>query len=173
MRCFIAIDFPKEIKEKIKEIQEKLPEFYGKKTEFENLHLTLKFLGEVSKEKLEHINNGLRTINFKRLECSIDSTGVFSEKYIRIVWLHLNGCSELQKQIDEVLEKMFQKEKRFMGHITIARVKSIKDKQRFLKEFKKIKFEKIYFKVNSFYLKRAILKPEGPEYKVLEGFKLA
>ncbi len=45
MRCFISIDLPEKIIQEIKKIQEELPEFIGKKTETENLHLTLKFLG--------------------------------------------------------------------------------------------------------------------------------
>ena len=57
MRCFISIDIPKEIRDKIKKIQEQLPEFVGKKTEQENLHLTLKFLGEVDERFLIDIKN--------------------------------------------------------------------------------------------------------------------
>ena len=55
MRCFIALDLPVEIIKEIKKIQKELPEFIGKKTESENLHLTLKFLGEVSEEKIKEI----------------------------------------------------------------------------------------------------------------------
>ena len=47
MRTFIAVDIPENVKEEIIKIQDKLPEFVGKLTELENLHLTLKFLGEI------------------------------------------------------------------------------------------------------------------------------
>jgi 2'-5' RNA ligase len=47
MRAFISIEFPEEIKNELKKIQEQLPEFKGKNTEPKNLHLTLKFLGEI------------------------------------------------------------------------------------------------------------------------------
>ena len=60
MRTFIAIDIPDSIKNEIIKIQNSLPEFIGKKTEKENLHLTLKFLGEIDEEKIELIKKELR-----------------------------------------------------------------------------------------------------------------
>ena len=45
VRAFIGIDIPNGIKKEIIKQQNSLPEFFGKKTEPENLHLTLKFLG--------------------------------------------------------------------------------------------------------------------------------
>ena len=47
MRVFISINISEEIRKEIKKIQDFLPEFFGKKTELENLHLTLKFLGNI------------------------------------------------------------------------------------------------------------------------------
>jgi len=65
-RCFIAINFDEEIKNKIVEIQKQLPEFLGKKTEIENLHLTLKFLGEIDDDKIKIVQEKLREIKFKK-----------------------------------------------------------------------------------------------------------
>jgi len=59
MRAFISLELPEEIKKEIVKIQNKLPEFIGKKTEKQNLHLTLKFLGEVGEEELEKIKKKL------------------------------------------------------------------------------------------------------------------
>ena len=52
MRFFIALDLPLEIIQEVKKIQEELPVFAGKKIEFNNLHLTLKFLGETDEKKI-------------------------------------------------------------------------------------------------------------------------
>ena len=52
MRVFISINLPESVKKEIKKIQDSLPNFTGKKTEYENLHLTLKFLGEIDEENL-------------------------------------------------------------------------------------------------------------------------
>ncbi len=173
MRTFISIDIPQEVQKEIKKIQEQLPEFFGKKTELENLHLTLKFLGEISEEKIHQIKEKLKEINFQNFEVKIDSLGVFSESFIRIVWLHIGGCGQLQKQIDENLSDFFEKEKRFMSHLTIARVKGVKGRrEEFLEKINKIKFSELKFSVSEFKLKKSELKPEGPVYEDIGVYSL-
>lgn len=172
MRTFIAIDIPEEIKEEIIKLQEQLPEFKGKFTERENLHLTLKFLGEVDEEKIEKIKSGLRGIKSKKFEVEIDSIGFFSEKFIRIIWLHITNCEKLQKEIDNSLGGLFEKEKRFMSHLTIVRVKTVRDKKNFINALNKIKIPSIKFKVSSFELKKSILTEEGPVYETVESYTL-
>ena len=172
IRTFISIDIPKEIREEIKKIQDKLPDFYGKKIELENLHLTLKFLGEIDEEKLGAVKEKLRDIKFRKFKIEIGGIGVFSEKFIRIVWLHLKGAEELQKIIDDKLKSLFKPEKRFMSHLTIARVKSLNGKEGFLEELQKIKIKKIKFAVEKFKLKKSILTSMGAVYETLKEYKL-
>ena len=170
MRTFISIDILKEVRLEIIKIQSQLLDFFGKKTEHENLHLTLKFLGEIGEEKIEKIKEKLREINFNKFETEIDSIGVFSEKFVRIIWLHMTDCEELQKVIDEKLEDLFEEEKRFMSHLTIARVKKVRDKGDFLKKLKDIKIPKIKFVVDSFRLKKSVLEKQGPKYETIEEY---
>jgi len=172
MRCFISINISKEVKKEIEKIQGVLPDFEGKKTELENLHLTLKFLSEINEEKVEELKKRLREIKFNKFETEIDEIGVFSEKFIRIIWLHLTGCSELQEIVDDKLRDLFELERRFMSHLTIARVKSIKDKKRFLAELKKIEIPKTKFQVDKFYLMKSELTNKGPNYEVIEEYEL-
>ncbi len=173
MRAFISINIPEEIKKEIKKIQDSLPEFFGKKTELENLHLTLKFLGETEEKRIEEIKEKLREIKIEKFKTEIDEIGIFSPNFIRIVWLHMKDCDNLQKQIDNALKNLFKPEKRFMSHLTIARVKGVKDKKRFLQELKKRKIEKIKFIVDKFYLMKSELTAEGPRYSVLEEYNLS
>ncbi len=172
MRTFISIDIPEEIKGEIIKIQDKLPEFYGKKIDPENLHLTLKFLGEVNEGKIDKIKRKLGEIDFNKFETEIDSIGIFSEKFIRIVWLHLKNCDDLQSEINDKLEDLFEKEKRFMSHLTIARVKHIKNKKEFLEDLRKIEIPKIKFVVDNFRLKESVLLKEGPRYDTLGEYTL-
>jgi len=169
MRAFIAVDIPEKIKREIVKIQNSLPEFKGKTTEPENLHLTLKFLGEVNQEALEKVKNKLKSIKFEQFETEIDSIGTFNA---RIVWLHMTNCNELQKEIDKTLKDIFQPEERFMSHLTIARVKEIKDKKSFLKELGKTKFDKIKFEVKEFKLKESVLTKNGSIYRDIEVYDL-
>ncbi len=165
MRTFISIDMPEEVKKEIKKIQNSLPEFYGKFTEPENLHLTLKFLGEIDEEKIGEVKKRLREMKVEGFEAEIDSIGVFSEKFIRIIWLYLSNCNDLQKEVDEKLKDLFEPEKRFMSHLTIARVKKLDNKKYFLDELGKIKIPRIKFRVENFKLKKSILTKQGPVYE--------
>jgi 2'-5' RNA ligase len=169
MRTFIAIEIPEEIKEEIVKIQNQLSEFNGKKTKFENLHLTLKFLGEINEEEIEEIKKRLKKIKLNSFEAEINSMGVFSD---RIVWLNVKNCEELQKEIDEKLLGFFEKEKRFMGHLTIARVKYIQNKKEFLEEIKKIKISEMKFEVKNFNLKKSTLTEKEPVYEDIEVYNL-
>ena len=82
-RCFISIDIPKELYGEIKKIQDKLQEFRGKKTEPENLHLTLKFLGEIDEREVGEVKEKLRTINYESFESELKYVGVFDNRSSR------------------------------------------------------------------------------------------
>jgi len=172
MRAFIAIDLPKEAREEIVRIQEKMPEFLGKNTEEENLHLTLKFLGEIDEEQVEKIKRELEEIKLKKFETEIDSLGVFSEDFIKIIWLHLTNCGKLQEEVDKRLASLFPKEERFMSHLTIARVKNVANKKEFLEKLEEIKIPGIRFSVDNFKLKKSTLTAEKPVYEDILEIKL-
>jgi 2'-5' RNA ligase len=175
MRTFISIDLPREAIAEIERIQmiiKKKNIFTGKFTEPENLHITLKFLGEISDETLEKVKKALKEIKFPEFEAKLGDAGIFSESFIRIIWVKLNGKGnfDLQKQIDEKLKDIFPVESRFMSHITIARVKKVPDKPGFLKYLESIKPKEIKFLVNEFSLKKSELKSEGPVYSDIEVY---
>lgn len=171
-RCFISVDLPENLKQEVVKIQNMLPEFIGKKTESENIHLTLKFLGEVDDSKLDEVKKKLSEIKFQKFGAEIDSLGVFNIEFIRIIWLHLTNCNKLQEEIDDRLKNLFKKEGRFMGHVTIARVKNIKNKKEFLEKLGKIKIRKIKFIVENFKLKKSTLTKTKPIYEDLEAYNL-
>ena len=174
VRSFIAIDIPENVKKQIVDLQNQLPYFMGKKTELDNLHLTLKFLGEIDDSVVSDVKKLLENIKLKKFEVTISEIGVFNENFIKIIWLKLegDGIFNLQNEIDLRLDNLFPREKRFMSHLTVARVKNIKNKKEFLDSLKKIKIPEIKFNVDNFILKKSILKPEGPEYKDLGVYKL-
>ena len=172
MRIFIAIEIPEEIKKEIIEIQKQLPQFKGKLTEYENLHLTLKFLGEIEGDKIEELKKRLMEIKFKSFETTLDKIGFFDKGKRGIIWIHLTNCDDLQKEIDKKLEGFFEQEKRFMSHLTIARIKDLKNRNKFTEELKKIKVPAMKFSIKEFVLKESILNEKGPIYKDLEKYKL-
>jgi len=178
-RCFIALDLPLEAVNEIENIQNKLKKkvlFTGKFTERTNLHLTLKFLGEISNEKIEEVKKRLSNVKLDfEINAELGEVGVFNKKFIRIIWIKLNGKGifDLQKQIDDQLKCLFPIEERFMSHITIARVTSVGAKSELLEYLKSIKPKNIKFKINSFSFKKSELLENGPIYENLEEYNLA
>jgi 2'-5' RNA ligase len=176
MRLFIAIEIPEDIKNYIAEIQEKIDSMNNKIgfVKKEQIHLTLKFLGEVQLNNLEEIKNILKKINFVKFSASLSNIGVFpDENYMRVIWIGLEpeqNILELQKQIDESLKKLFKKENNFKAHVTLARVKFINNKEEFIEKLKNINIENKKIDINNFKLIKSTLTPKGPIYEALEVF---
>ena len=176
MRCFIAMETPQHVKASIFHEFENLKNknlLRGKFVEKENIHLTLKFLGEITNEEIEKIKKRLNEIKFKIFDCCIGKIGFFKdEKYIKIIWVELvsNELNELQKQIDKATFKIKRDNKKFESHLTTVRVKSVIDKPRLIKEVKKIHFKNLDFEIKEFVLMKSELFSEGPKHKVIEKF---
>ena len=172
MRTFICLDLPNDVLDEIVKVQERLSKtnlIKGKFTEKQNIHLTLKFLGNIDKAKLNEVKERLNELKFKKFNLKLSKLGVFSEKSVRIVWVSVVGQElfELQKDIDFCLRDFFEKEDRFMGHITIVRPKAVKNKEKLLDELKNIGFSKLNFEADKIYLKKSELTTLGPRYETL------
>lgn len=174
VRCFVAVDVDESLKDRIKALQKQLRGDV-KLVEPENLHFTLKFLGEASDEILAEVSNHLKTVasGFGPFDARIHGTGVFPDiNYIRVVWL---GCSQLlplQQVVEEVLAPMFKKEKP-IPHLTIARVRSAKGMQDVKDFVDKNKDADIgTMCVNRIKLKKSTLSLQGPIYEDIEIFTL-
>lgn len=177
VRCFIAIDFNEEVMNEIERVEDLLSgiKFTGKLTEPENIHLTLKFLGEIDDDKVEEVKKRLQKVKFDGFEVGLGRTGVFHVRgNPKIVWLKLEGKElwDLQKKIDDTLEGLFVREERFMAHITVGRIKYVKDKKGFEEYVENLGIKKLKFKVKSFELKKSELFAIGPVYSTIEKYNL-
>ena len=172
MRLFIAIDFDS-LKNYFIELQELLPR-NAKLSLTKSFHITLKFLGEVHPNDIENIISELKKIKFRHFSVSLDSIGIFpTENYIRVIWIGIKPEDEilmLQRQIDDLLGKMFKKEKDFQAHITIARVKFPEDKKAFVGQIRKINVENRKIEIRDFRLVQSTLTAKGPVYEDLAVF---
>ena len=171
MRLFIAIDLDQE--DYFKKIQEQIP--VAKAAYPKSFHLTLKFLGETDKK--EEIIQKLEKIKFKPFKLETTHIGVFpSENYIKVVWIGLEEnkvLMKLQEDVEKALAEFnFKKDFDFHPHITLARIKFIKQEEKhdFVEKLKQIKFEKKEFEVKEFKLIKSELTREGPVYTDVEIF---
>lgn len=156
MRLFIAIDFDKYTKQKIYELQKEIRarSIKGRWKHIDNFHLTLKFLGEVSQEKLSLLDNLLNSIAFsnQRFWIKLDQVGYFDgNDSIRVIWIGVDGeiekLNELYYKIENQLYSIgFEKEKRqYKPHITIAQDVVFNHSFENIKNiFSKHRFDKVY-----------------------------
>lgn len=177
MRCFIAFDLSKEVKDYLYGLQKKLNtrDVKVKWVAKKNLHGTIKFLGDISDEEIDRVGRILEKISFEPFELSLDGLGFFPSKdYIRVIWIGLKPViklRELQHLIDAETLSVAAMEQSFSEHLTLGRVKFIKNKERFRKTFIEIEIEPLKFKVDGFVLYRSELTKEGPKYFVIREFK--
>lgn len=174
MRAFIAIEPPEEINKVLKELQRKFEGLGKINFTKEPYHLTLKFLGDITEDRVSKIIIALGTIKIKPFELELTNLGVFpNENYISVIWVGLKDrkIKELQQQIDSELAEMFGKDLRFHAHITLGRVKFITNKEK-VKEILKTKIPPLKFEAKEFKLIKSELTPQGPEYKDIEIFKM-
>lgn len=171
-RLFVAVELPGELRKNIHEFAKQIEQDGIKLVEEQNLHVTMKFIGDVPEDKVEEISSRLSEIKFDWFECSVKGTGVFpNPNYIRVVWVALE-CEQLTELANSVISKLKdigKPEKRgFSAHLTTARVKRKVDLNKFLEENKEKEFGN--FKVNEFSLIESKLTPEGPVYTKLKSF---
>ena len=171
-RCFIAIDLPKEIQKELSEAQKQLYSDDVKMLNVkpENIHLTLKFLGEIDEKQIERVQDVLRDMKCKRFKAKLGGAGVFpNQNFIRVIWVGIEPKESiigLHEYLDAELSKLgFQKDKEFESHATLARVKTVKDKKEFADRIKKLKVKPIEFEVTEIALKKSTLLSSGPVYE--------
>ena len=172
MRLFIAIELPKEHRNYLDNLGNSLKTDSAIITPAKEHHLTLKFLGDYPDNKIHELKDRLSKISFSSFDANFDSIGVFpNENNIRVVWVGLAPIAPfvaLERQIDEVTTEV-NKDREFVPHITLVRVKSMKGKA-FGDKVKLIKVEAMNFKVDAFKLIKSTLTPKGPIYEVLGRF---
>jgi len=136
MRLFIGIDLPSPIKEKIGRIINSLKEcdLDARWVNSKNVHLTLKFLGQVEEEKISLISKSIEGIanEFNILKTEFRYFGFFpNNKKPKVLFIGTdqdNTLKNIFQKLENKLEGLgFKKEDRFKSHITLARLKSLKN----------------------------------------------
>jgi len=161
-RLFVALDLPPEIHATAVEVQAALRKRWPdlRYTAPENLHLTLKFLGQVEASRVEEVASLLGTIEPAPTQLRLAEAGFFSP---RIVWIAVEGADDLQRQVDAALKGLFPPEHRFMGHITIARSKRLPSALSL--DLETLVVPKIEAGFLSFSLQESHLSHQGPRYE--------
>ena len=180
-RGFIAFDI--DTNSKIKELIQAIKKTQAdvKLVEPDNIHITLKFLGDVQEEKTEDITSIIKDAckNSKPFTINLLGTGVFpNQNYIKVIWIGIEDTKSIEPVSNYINEELvdlgFKKDNRsFSPHITVGRVRTAKNKQELIsviQQFQKIEFGKQ--KISSIKLMKSVLTPKGPIYSVVKEITL-
>lgn len=173
MRLFISLDFNDEAIDYLSEYAKKIRKIDRsiRFTQSQNLHITLKFIGEKKSNILDDLTKSLDTISFReRVKIEINGYGFFPNHWKpRIFWAAIvkpvDILTGISKEIDSLLFKRMKipMEKRdFVPHLTLGRLKEIKYKT--IPEFPNPELSTELYPIR---LKKSILTSEGPIYETL------
>jgi len=177
-RVFMSIDIENQtLLPHISETQSKLDTNLAKMklVEIENIHFTLRFLGDTSLTRIYEIESCLSQIQVSPFEIEVHGVGAFpNSRKPRVIWIGVNHNAErirdLKIEIDSRLKEFGYKpeKKRFTPHATIARVRYIKDAEKLAKNIDELVDSPIgSMTVSRFNMKKSTLTPSGPIYETL------
>ena len=183
LRLFLAVEVnDTSIYEKIAQIQQNLKATNTKMSIVrpENIHFTLKFLGDSSETLVDPISDIMQQIDLPPFQITISQLGCFPRlSYPRVIWLGVSQGYEQLNQIASFLDKHlhslgFKREKRkFSAHLTLARVKSRADPNliQLINDSHDIEIGSII--ADEVVLKKSTLTPQGAIYESLRSKKLS
>jgi len=184
IRSFIAVELPDDVLSDVSRVQEHLKS-YGFRTKWvrpANIHITLKFLGDIDSGTIDAIASAMASAveGCNPISLAAKGIGVFPNiERPRVLWTGLTGevnlLIDLQRKLDDWLSDIgFARERRsFKGHLTLGRFKARVNSaeiMRALTEFED--FETQSFRVREIILFKSELRPSGAVYSKLEGISL-
>lgn len=182
-RTFIAIKIEPEkvLTDLFKNLKSNLKDEKIKWVEENNLHLTLRFLGETSQIQFQQVDLVLRKLasDYKPFCFNLQGTGFFGRKtQPKVLFISVLNTEILSQFADNLVKSIsdfgFQNdEKPFAPHLTLGRIKQIQNTGQFLnlvQQYKNVLFQQVL--VNEIIFYESILLPTGPIYKPLIIYKL-
>ena len=174
IRLFTAVRLPDHIRNAIP-----VPESDGMKTvPAVNMHITLRYLGEIRREKTDELRSALRTVSFNPFTATVTGTGCFpNRRNPAVLWIGVQPAGQLEAifyRIEDALRPLGYgpEQRRYHPHITVARpgASSKQAAIRFLDQYSD--FSAGEFIIEEFVLYESILRHSGPEYRVVEVFQV-
>ncbi len=178
IRTFIAIPVPEPVFRLQDMLKSTVPEKTGKIrwVRKDQLHLTLKFLGDTSEDSIDDVRKVMQKIAGQStpFEMVIENTGCFPKvERPRVMWAGLDGelekLNQLVNQVQNGLDPLgFPKdEKGYHPHITLARAKYPQKKTPDISTFLKTTYDPIPFRIEKVQFISSELFPNGPVYSIL------
>lgn len=182
LRTFIALELPPSVISLLEKVQEDLKSMGlpAKWVRPENIHLTLKFIGNINPGDIDKIGGAMMDAvdDFAAITLVAGGIGVFPGiKRPRVIWVGLGGQIQLLFAMQRVLEENlaalgFKEEKRpFKGHLTLGRFRQTVNPntiRQIMREHANLYSEE--FTARRIILFKSDLKPTGAVYSQLMNF---
>jgi len=185
IRAFIAFDLTQDLREALRALQEELRKARAdvRWVRPEGIHLTIKFLGNITEERVEKIAEAMGTAvkGTPSLTIHLHGLGAFPTlRSPRVVWVGVReetgGLTALQDRIEIEMERLgFLREKRgFRPHLTLGRFKSFRGREEIVPLLEQWNDREVgAFAPRELVLFRSTLLPSGAEYSRLKSIALA
>lgn len=169
-RLFVAVDVPDTVKDAIKTICKGLHD--ARWVDLRQLHLTLRFIGEVEEARFKAIKENLAEISEQPFALTLSGVGFFPPKRLpRVLWVGIDENATLLRLADKIERVLVEKNgvepegRKFSPHITIARFREASPAKvaEFAASHRSFRTET--FPVEAFHLYSSTLTPSGAEHR--------
>jgi 2'-5' RNA ligase len=178
-RLFVAIDFPEGINEQLRGLCKGIQK--AKWIKPGQIHLTLKFAGEVTDDQAELLKLALEEIKSPSFELKLKGTGTFpppeQHRRPRVLWAAVEAGKELyelQKKIDQATQQagIKTKQEAFTAHVTLARFRHAPgpDLNKWQQKHQTLETQSI--RVTEFHLISSTLTPDGANHETVQAYPL-
>ena len=184
-RVFCAIELPGAARDcvlnHIARLKEAVPDAKASWSRDENLHLTLKFLGEIPRSSVQDISAAASraVVGGGAFSLRLEQTGSFPRgAQPRVLWVGINDgsgkLSELHARLEDESAKVgFEREDRpFHPHLTIARLRQPRHARTLAAVHKELEFEPLEVAVSELFVIRSELSSEGSKYSIISRHAL-
>jgi 2'-5' RNA ligase len=181
-RVFCAAELPDVVRARLEDhvrrLRKEVPDAAASWSRVENIHLTLKFFGNVEVKRIEKISAAAEraTKQFSRFQIGVGETGVFPRpSRPQVLWI---GVSDPSGQLSALQEKFenecaaegFEKEDRaYRPHLTLARLRKPEGARQLADAHLRMQFEPIDVEIKELMVFRSELSPKGSKYTVLSA----
>ncbi|MGC8687334.1 MAG: RNA 2',3'-cyclic phosphodiesterase [Candidatus Micrarchaeia archaeon] len=173
VRSFIAVDLPDDVKNKISGFYSVLKGLDVRSVRWENLHITIMFLGNINNEQLDAARSAIENIEAQKFLIELRGIGAFSLSNPRVLFINIKeGAGRLRdiysKLAGRLSDSIHIEEREFVPHLTIARAGPAKDRAKIASIIDSYSdYEFGSFECNAITLKASKLTSAGPFYRDL------
>jgi 2'-5' RNA ligase len=180
MRMFVALPIPRSVVQSIMLIQGGVPDAHWQTSE--QLHITLRFIGEVDGREAAMLNDALAAIAAPGFDLQLHSVGQFGNKQPHALWVGLRkseALEHLQRKVDAAIRRVGQPPSsgeryahKFMPHVTVARLRNPENRKMIEWLADHALFTSPEFRENAFQLYSSRLTGDGSVYAVEREYPL-